>query len=64
MKPEGEAAPGIHAVEAYGHTPGHLAFHLESAGKRMLFWGDCHEVASLAHPEWHALFEMDAVRHG
>jgi glyoxylase-like metal-dependent hydrolase (beta-lactamase superfamily II) len=27
----------------------------------MLFWGDCahHEVASLAHPEWHALFDMD-----
>jgi glyoxylase-like metal-dependent hydrolase (beta-lactamase superfamily II) len=64
VKPEGEIAAGIHAVEAYGHTPGHLAFHLESAGKRMLFWGDCahHEVASLAHPEWHALFDMDKER--
>jgi glyoxylase-like metal-dependent hydrolase (beta-lactamase superfamily II) len=64
LKPEGEVAPGIHAVEAYGHTPGHLAFHLESAGKQMLFWGDCahHEVASLAHPEWHALFDMDKLR--
>jgi hypothetical protein len=30
----------------------------------MLFWGDCahHEVASLAHPEWHALFDMDEER--
>ncbi len=57
----GEVVPGIHAVEAYGHTPGHLAFHLESQGRRLLFWGDCahHEVASLAHPEWHALFDMD-----
>ncbi|MGQ9368232.1 hypothetical protein [Azospirillum sp. ST 5-10] len=27
----------------------------------MLMWGDCahHEVASLAHPGWHAFFDMD-----
>ncbi|HUF35044.1 MAG TPA: MBL fold metallo-hydrolase [Gemmatimonadales bacterium] len=64
VRPEGEVAPGIHAVDAYGHTPGHLAFHLESRGKRLLFWGDCahHEVASLAHPEWHALFDMDKTQ--
>jgi glyoxylase-like metal-dependent hydrolase (beta-lactamase superfamily II) len=61
LKPGGEVAPGIRAVEAYGHTPGHLAFHIESRGKRLLFWGDCahHEVASLARPEWHAFFDMD-----
>jgi glyoxylase-like metal-dependent hydrolase (beta-lactamase superfamily II) len=64
VKPGGEVAPGIRAIEAYGHTPGHLAFHLESQGKRLLFWGDCahHEVASLAHPEWHAFFDMDKAR--
>ncbi|MGH8586941.1 MAG: MBL fold metallo-hydrolase, partial [Gammaproteobacteria bacterium] len=61
LKPDGEIAPGIRAVEAYGHTPGHLAFHLESQGKRLLFWGDCahHEVASLARPEWHVFSDMD-----
>jgi len=61
VRPGGEVVPGIHAVEAYGHTPGHLAFHIESRGRRLLFWGDCahHEVASLAHPEWHAFFDMD-----
>lgn len=61
----GEAvAPGIHAMAAFGHTPGHLAFHVESEGKRMLIWGDCahHEVASLAHPEWSALFDMDKAQ--
>jgi glyoxylase-like metal-dependent hydrolase (beta-lactamase superfamily II) len=61
LKPEGEVVSGIHALEAYGHTPGHLAFHIESQGKRLLVWGDCahHEVASLARPEWHAFFDMD-----
>ena len=61
VRPGQEVVPGIHAVEAYGHTPGHLAFHIESRGRRLLFWGDCahHEVASLARPEWHAFFDMD-----
>ena len=56
-----EVVGGVTALAAYGHTPGHLAFHVESAGKRLLIWGDCahHEVASLAHPEWSALFDQD-----
>jgi glyoxylase-like metal-dependent hydrolase (beta-lactamase superfamily II) len=58
---DGEVAPGIRAIGAYGHTPGHLAFHIESQGKRLLLWGDAahHEVASLARPDWHAFFDMD-----
>ncbi|TXN71097.1 MBL fold metallo-hydrolase [Methylobacterium sp. WL6] len=61
VKDGDEVVPGIHALAAYGHTPGHLAFHVESEGRRMLIWGDCahHEVASLAEPGWHALFDMD-----
>lgn len=64
VDPGGDITAGIRAVEAYGHTPGHLAFHVESQGKRLLFWGDCahHEVASLARPEWHAFFDMDKTR--
>lgn len=64
VAPGGDVAPGIRAVEAYGHTPGHLAFHVESEGKRLLVWGDCahHEVASLARPHWHALFDQDKAQ--
>ena len=64
IEPGGEVASGIHAIEAYGHTPGHLAFHIESRGQRLLLWGDCahHEVASLARPGWHALFDRDKAR--
>ena len=61
LKPGDEVAPGIRALEAFGHTPGHLAFHLESQNRQLLLWGDCahHEVASLAQPDWHAFFDMD-----
>ncbi|WP_211100161.1 MBL fold metallo-hydrolase [Azospirillum halopraeferens] len=61
LKPGDDVTPGIRAVASFGHTPGHLSFHIESEGRRLLLWGDCahHEVASLAHPEWHAFFDMD-----
>lgn len=61
LKPGEDVVGGVTALPAYGHTPGHFAYHLESGGKRLLAWGDCahHEVASLAHPEWSALFDMD-----
>ncbi|MFH0780987.1 MAG: MBL fold metallo-hydrolase [Pseudomonadota bacterium] len=32
--------PGITAVKASGHTPGHTAFAVESDGKKLLIWGD------------------------
>lgn len=61
VKPGDSVAPGIKVLAAFGHTPGHLAFHVESEGQRLLIWGDCahHEIASLARPDWHALFDMD-----
>lgn len=61
LDPGDEIVPGIRAVEAYGHTPGHLAFDIQSQGKRLLFWGDCahHQVASLARPDWHCVFDVD-----
>lgn len=61
LRPGGEVVPGIRAVEAYGHTPGHLAFDVETGNQRLLWWGDCahHEVASLARPDWHVSFDMD-----
>lgn len=61
VKPGDDVVTGIRAVEAYGHTPGHLAFMVESQGKSLLWWGDCahHQVASLAHPEWYCVFDID-----
>lgn len=54
-------APGITAVAAAGHTPGHLAFHLESEGRRLMLTADAcnHYVVSLQRPDWHVAFDMD-----
>ena len=64
LKPGADVAPGIRALEAYGHTPGHLTFHLESEGKRLFFLGDCchHHVASLARPDWHTVFDVNRAQ--
>lgn len=61
IKPEDEVVPGIRAVNAFGHTPGMLAFHIESEGKRLMIMADVtnHYVMSLAKPEWHVRFDMD-----
>lgn len=61
LKQEGEVAPGIHAVGSPGHTPGHLSFHIESAGKRLLLLGDAivHFVISFQRPDWQLAADMD-----
>ena len=57
----GEVAPGITALATFGHTPGHMSFHLESAGQRLVLTADLanHYVWSFAHPEWEVRFDMD-----
>ena len=44
---------GIQAISAYGHTPGHTAFLIESNDSKMLIWGDLtHAMAiQMPHPE-------------
>ena len=54
-------APGITAVAAFGHTPGHMTYMLESEGQQLLLMADLanHYVWSLAYPDWEVLFDMD-----
>ncbi|TCT37631.1 MBL fold metallo-hydrolase [Martelella mediterranea] len=54
-------APGIEAMEAFGHTPGHLIFMLESNGEQLVLTADTanHYVLSLQRPDWHVRFDMD-----
>jgi glyoxylase-like metal-dependent hydrolase (beta-lactamase superfamily II) len=55
---EAEIVPGIRAVPAEGHTPGHLAVDVFSNVKRLLCVSDAflHPV-HVEHPEWHAAHE-------
>lgn len=52
---------GITAVEAFGHTPGHMGYMLESGGSQLFIMADLanHYVWSLAYPDWEVRFDMD-----
>ncbi len=54
-------ASGVTAMAAFGHTPGHMGYMLESDGQQMLLAADFanHYVWSLAHPDWEVKFDMD-----
>jgi len=45
-----ELLSGIRAIAAYGHTPGHTAFMLQSNGERMFLWGDLVHAMAVQMP--------------
>jgi glyoxylase-like metal-dependent hydrolase (beta-lactamase superfamily II) len=45
-----ELLPGVTPVAAFGHTPGHTAYLLESAGSKLLIWGDLMHVQDIQFP--------------
>lgn len=45
-----ELFPGFWGIAAYGHTPGHTAYLLESASSRLLIWGDLTHAMSIQMP--------------
>jgi glyoxylase-like metal-dependent hydrolase (beta-lactamase superfamily II) len=61
LQPGQDVVTGITSVDVSGHTPGMLAFNIESGGKRLLLTADTvnHYVMSLARPDWHVRFDMD-----
>ncbi|MER5172725.1 MBL fold metallo-hydrolase [Thioclava sp. GXIMD2076] len=59
--PDDEVVPGIKAMEAYGHTPGMLAFWITSGAQEFALTADTanHYVWSLQRPDWEVRFDMD-----
>jgi glyoxylase-like metal-dependent hydrolase (beta-lactamase superfamily II) len=59
-----EVLPGLLAISAPGHTPGHTMFSLVSDDSRILFWGDIVHVAEvqLARPQTTIMFDSDSTR--
>ena len=46
-----ELVPGIRAVAAPGHTPGHSLYMVESGGQKLLLWGDLMHAATAQFPD-------------
>jgi len=61
LKGEGEVVSGITAIPAYGHSPGMLAFRIESNGQQLINWADTanHYVMAIQQPDWHVSFDHD-----
>lgn len=57
----GAVASGITAVAAFGHSPGHMAYMIESEGQQLALLADTanHYVWSLANPDWEVRFDAD-----
>ncbi|WP_414582587.1 MBL fold metallo-hydrolase [Scytonema sp. PCC 10023] len=58
---EVEVVPGIRAIAAPGHTPGHMAIAVSSGSERLLHVGDApgHYILSLEHPDWYLGVDLD-----
>ena len=60
---ETEIAPGIEAIDAAGHTPGHLALSILSGSDELLYISDAalHPI-HLEHPDWHPVWDVEPTQ--
>lgn len=62
---DGEAVvSGITSMAAFGHTPGHMIYGLESGGRKLMLTADTanHFVLSLQRPDWEVVFDTDKAQ--
>ena len=59
-----ELLPGVRGVAAYGHTPGHVGYLLESANGKIFMWGDLtHAMAiQMTFPEVAVSYDTDTAK--
>ncbi len=59
-----EVVSGVQAVEAFGHTPGHMNFLISSGDESVLHIADTavHALVSPLHPDWAFAFDGDSER--
>ncbi len=55
-----ELVPGIRALAARGHTPGHTIYAVESKGAKMVVWGDLMHVAAVQFPDPTVTVQFDS----
>ena len=58
-----EIKPGITALRADGHTPGHTAYAIVSGSGKLLVMSDVTNNTTIfaRHPDWSAVFDQDAA---
>jgi glyoxylase-like metal-dependent hydrolase (beta-lactamase superfamily II) len=56
-----EVAPGITAIGAPGHTPGHTTFVVASGSSKVLLQSDVTNIPELflRNPDWHIAYDID-----
>lgn len=52
--------PGVRAQTAYGHTPGHTMYVVESRGEKIVLWGDVVHVAGVQFKDPSVTIQYDA----
>ena len=59
-----EVVPGITAIAAPGHTPGHTIFRVADGDAQMMFLADVtnRPEIMMAHPDWQIVFDFDGDR--
>ncbi|WP_432378596.1 MBL fold metallo-hydrolase [Duganella sp. P38] len=60
FKQFGQLEPGIEALPAPGHTPGHAAYLVTSKSQQLLVWGDIVHVAGIQLPHPGATVKYDS----
>ncbi len=55
-----ELIPGIRAIAAFGHTPGHTVYLVSSKGQSLLLWGDLMHVAAAQFPNPAVTLKFDS----
>jgi glyoxylase-like metal-dependent hydrolase (beta-lactamase superfamily II) len=60
LEAEKEIVPGVRAIPAPGHTPGHIALVISSAKEQLLHMADTvlHPM-HLEHPAWRTIFDLN-----
>jgi glyoxylase-like metal-dependent hydrolase (beta-lactamase superfamily II) len=63
FEPETEIVPGITAIAAPGHTPGHCAFVIASGHRSLMALCDTtnHPWLFARHPDWQPILDMDGA---
>lgn len=62
FEPGADVAPGVASMAAFGHSPGHTVFVVNSGNAKLTYMADVtnHPALFVRNPDWSAIFDMDA----